>query len=191
MNLSKYMPKIRKGSRVIHRDLSFFFSGLVVIYAISGLVLNHKKDFNSDYVIKQHHITVSGSFPMAEAQIDKDIVLQWLQPLDEAKNYTRYYFPSEGQIKVFIKGGSSLVVDMQTGTALYESFKKRHVISAFNRLHYNPNRWWTAFSDIFVISLLVITLSGCILVKGPKGLWGRGGILLLAGILVPLAFILW
>ena len=126
---------------------------------------------------------------MAQEQLSKESVLEWLQPLGEEKNYTKHYFPTQTQMKVFIKGGSSLVVDMHSGAALYESFKRRHVISAFNRLHYNPNRWWTVFSDIFVVSLLIITLSGCVLVKGPKGLWGRGGIYLLAGILIPLAFI--
>ena len=30
----------RKWSRIIHRDLSFFFAGMILIYAISGIVMN-------------------------------------------------------------------------------------------------------------------------------------------------------
>ena len=33
----KWSSNIRKWSRLIHRDLSFFFSGMVLIYAIPEL----------------------------------------------------------------------------------------------------------------------------------------------------------
>lgn len=93
-------------------------------------------------------------------------------------------------MKVFIKGGSSLTVNTETGEAYYESVKKRPILSSLNRLHYNPNRNWTIFSDIFAVSLIVITLTGLVMLKGRKGFWGRGGIEFAAGILIPLAFIL-
>jgi hypothetical protein len=92
-------------------------------------------------------------------------------------------------MKAFIRGGSSLVVDMRTGEAVYESVKKRPLLSVMNRLHYNPGRWWTVFSDVFAGSLVLITLTGLVMVHGGKGLWGRGGIELVAGILFPLLFI--
>lgn len=189
MNKSSKWTGLRKWSRTIHRDLSYFFAGVIFIYAISGLLLNHKKDFNADYSIRQEKIQISGNFPKPPADFTKDYVLTLLQPLDEAQNYTKHYFPNEQQMKVFIKGGSSLVVNMENGQALYESVKKRPVFSALNRLHYNPGQWWTIFSDIFAVSLILITVSGMIMMKGPKGLWGRGGIELLAGIVIPLAFI--
>ena len=39
----KWSSSIRKWSRLIHRDLSFFFAGMVLIYAISGIVMNHQE----------------------------------------------------------------------------------------------------------------------------------------------------
>ena len=183
------MPSVRKWSRTIHRDLSYFFAGVILIYAISGICLNHKKDFNSDYSIKQQQLQIPGNFPKTQSDFTKDYVLTLLQPLSEEGNYTKHYFPNENQMKVFIKGGSSLVVDINNGKALYESIKKRPVFSALNRLHYNPGKWWTIFSDVFAVSLIIITLSGLILVKGPKGLAGRGAIELAAGILIPVLFI--
>lgn len=50
MSQKSYSDIIRKWSRLLHRDLSFFFAGILMIYAISGFMLNHKKDFNSDYL---------------------------------------------------------------------------------------------------------------------------------------------
>lgn len=58
------------------------------------------------------------------------------------------------------------------------------------KLHYNPGRWWTWFSDIFAVALMVITLTGLFMLKGNKGLWGRGGIELLIGIAIPILFVL-
>lgn len=185
---SPLMIKIRKWSRGIHRDLSFLFSGVILVYAISGFCLNHKSDFNSDYKVTNTDLQLEGSFPQAE-QVDKAFVIDLLKQIDQQQNYTKHYYPKEGQMKVFIKGGSSLMVNMQTGAAHYEHLQKRAFLSALNRLHYNPARWWTWFSDIFAISLVVITLTGIIMVKGPKGLWGRGGIELLIGIAIPLFFL--
>ena len=152
----------RKWSRVIHRDLSFFFSGMVLIYAISGIVMNHRDSINPNFTVKQQEYVLSEPLP-AKAQINKKTVLSLLEPLGEAGNYTKHYFPREEVMKVFLKGGSSLQVNIQTGAAVYESVKKR--------------------------PLIVITLSGMFMLKGKNGIIGRGGIELLAGILVPLLFL--
>lgn len=189
MPLKPFLPTLRKWSRNIHRDLSFLFSGVIFVYAISGIALNHKKDFNSDYDITLQDLQIPGDFPKQPSDFTKAYVLTLLESLKEEQNYTKHYFPNERQMKVFIKGGSSLVVDMKSGKALFESVRKRPVLSALNRLHYNPGKWWTIFSDVFAVSLLVITVSGMIMLKGKKGLWGRGGIELLIGIAIPLSFI--
>ena len=82
------------------------------------------------------------------------------------------------------------MVDVATGQAVYESVKPRLVIAPMVRLHFNPGGWWTWFADAFSVCLILITLTGLWMVKGPKGLWGRGGIELLVGILIPLCFLL-
>lgn len=181
---------IRKWSRIIHRDLSFFFSGVILVYAISGIFLNHRRDFNPNYIIKKYTFVVDGTLPLAKSDFsEKRIKNELLTPYGESKNYTKHYFPEEQTMKVFLKGGSSMVVNMQTGQGVYESVKKRPVFSSLNRLHYNPNRWWTIFSDVFAASLIIITVTGLIMNKGRKGIMGRGGIELIVGIVIPLLFI--
>lgn len=189
MTFRSVLPALRKWSRHIHRELSFFFSGVILIYAASGFMLNHKDDFNADYEIRRQSFRVENP-PADRSSWSRERVLSLLEPLGEQKNYTKHYFPDDYQLKVFLKGGSSLVVNIRSGEALYESVRKRPLWSGLNQLHYNPGRWWTVFSDIFVFSLAVITLTGLIMVKGKKGLWGRGGIELLAGILIPVLFLL-
>ncbi len=187
---SNFIKKLRKWSRIFHRDLSFFFAGVIIIYAISGFVLNHKKDFNSDYSITLHNFNLTGNYPLLKTNFTEDHVLSILEPYDETHNYTKHYFPNDSTLKVFLKGGSSLVVDLTNGNGLYEQVRKRAIISQMNRLHYNPNKWWTLFSDIFAFALIVITVTGLIITRGKKGLWGRGGIELIIGIIIPLVFMM-
>ena len=92
-------------------------------------------------------------------------------------------------MKVFLQGGSNLLVDVKTGEAVYESVTRRPLIGAMSHLHYNPGQWWTYFADIFAIALIIITLSGIIMLKGNKGIIGRGGIEVIVGILIPILFL--
>lgn len=187
---STVLGRVRRLSRWLHRDLSYLFAGALLVYAISGICLNHKRDFNSDYIIRLKKYTVNRPLPAQKEDWTEAYVFGLLDPLGERGNYTKHYFPDENTVKVFLKGGSSLVVDRQSGAARYESVRKRPFFSALNRLHYNPSRAWTVFSDVFATALIVITVTGLVMVKGPKGLWGRGGLELLAGIAVPVVLFL-
>ncbi len=83
-----------------------------------------------------------------------------------------------------------MFVDTRTGEAVYESLKRRPLLSDMVKLHYNPGRWWTVFSDVFAVCLILITLTGLVMVKGSKGFWGRGGILFIIGIVIPVLFLM-
>ena len=184
----KWSSSIRKWSRIIHRDLSFFFAGMVLIYAISGIVMNHRDTINPNFSITRKEYKIAENLP-DKAGMNKEKVLTLLEPLGETANYTKHYFPQADVMKVFLKGGSNLLVNVKTGTAVYESVTRRPLIGAMSRLHYNPGQWWTCFADIFAVGLIIITLSGVIMLKGNKGIIGRGGIELIAGILIPIFFL--
>lgn len=179
----------RKWCRIIHRDFSYLFAGMILIYALSGILMNHRGSLNPHYSVEVKEFKISQDLTDKE-KLDKTRVLDILQPLDEAGNYTKHYFQKDGRMKVFLKGGSSLVVDTQTGDAVYERLERRFLLSDMVKLHYNPGRWWTTFSDLFAVSLVLITLTGLVMVKGPKGFWGRGGILFVIGILIPILFLM-
>ena len=180
---------LRKYARFLHRDLSYFLAGIIIIYAVSGIAMNHRNTFNAHYSVEKIEQKLSEPLP-AQADMTKRDVVKLLAQFEEDGNYTKHYFPQPGVMKVFLKGGSSMVVDLSHQHLVYEKLTQRPLLSAFTRLHYNPGRWWTYFSDFFAIGLLLITFSGLIMIKGKKGLWGRGGVELLIGILIPILFFL-
>ena len=181
--------RLRRWARIIHRDLSYFFAGVVIIYAVAGIVLNHKRDFNSDYSIRRSEVQLPGTFPQSQ-EVDSQTAREMLRAVDPDARYAKHYASGEDRIKIFVAGGSILEVELQSGKAVYEKLSRRPIISSMNRLHYNPNRWWTRFSDVFAVSLLLITLTGLVMVPGRNGLKGRGGIELAAGIAIPILFLL-
>ena len=186
--MRSFKDNLRRWSRTIHRELSFFLSGMVLIYAISGLVMNHRDTINPHYSVSRTELTIKEK-PIPN-NISRQSIEAIMQQIGVSEQYTKHYFPKENELKVFLKGGSSLVIDLASGKTIYESLHRRPLLSPMTRLHYNPGRWWTWFADFFAIGLIVITLTGVIMLKGKRGLWGRGGLELLAGILLPILFLL-
>ncbi len=50
--------KWRKWNRAVHRDFGYFFFGMVIIYALSGIAINHLDDWNPNYVVITEDITI-------------------------------------------------------------------------------------------------------------------------------------
>ena len=188
MKSGKTGTTLRKWSRIIHRDVSFFFAGMMLIYAISGIVMNHRQSFNPNYSVERHSYMLNTAIP-SQADISKEDVLKLLEPIGAAENYTKHYFPEEGQMKVFLKGGSNYWLNLKTQEVVYEKLTPRPILIALTKLHYYPGRWGTYFADFFGIALILITITGIIMLKGNKGIWGRGGIELVIGLLIPLLFL--
>ena len=55
--------RLRRWSRNVHRELSFFFSGMLLIYAVSGLVMNHRDTINPNYSVEQRRYVVGEPLP--------------------------------------------------------------------------------------------------------------------------------
>ena len=84
--------KWRKWNRAIHRDFGYFFFGMSVIYGLSGIALNHMRDFNPSYVITRDEIFVD--LPANPYSLEKSEVLLILEDIGEEGNYKKHYYPS-------------------------------------------------------------------------------------------------
>ncbi len=179
--------RFRKYCRVAHRDLSYIFAGMLLVYAISGIALNHKNSFNSQYAISRTEYRFT---PTTQASATQAQIASWLAECGMQGQELQHYFPDANTLKVFLRGNSSLVVNLNTGVGTLEQVRKRPILGSLSKLHYNPGKAWTVFSDIFAGALVVIVLSGLLMLKGKHSLWGIGGIEFLIGVAIPLLFIL-
>lgn len=181
------MKTLRKWSRILHRDIGYFFIGTSLIYGISGIALNHLKDWNPNYSVEQ--VQFQTEIPMGKSDAIKDNIQTLLEKIAPRETYKQHYYPQKDLIKIFLNGGSSVVVNTETGKGQAEFLNKRRVFYESNYLHYNPNRWWKWFSDIFAGALILFAITSLFMVRGNRGIRGTGGIYTVLGIVVPLLFL--
>jgi len=105
------------------------------------------------------------------------------------QEFKTYYFPSGNSLTIFINGGV-IHLNVATGEGVIEKISKKPFFYQINFLHYNPGKWWKYFSDIFCLSLITVTITGLFIIKGKNGITKRGAILTIAGILLPIIFLL-
>jgi len=186
---SPTMIAIRKWSRILHRDIGFFFVGTTIIYGLSGLALNHMNDWDPSYSIDIKQIKTE--LNLSKSDFTKVNLDKFLEETNTKEDYKNHYYPDEKTLKVFLKGNSSIVLDTKTGIAEAELVRKRLVFYEANLLHYNPTRWWTWFSDIFAGALILFAITALFMIKGKKGAWGRGGVYIILGIIIPIIFLIY
>jgi hypothetical protein len=182
------MKALRKWSRILHRDIGYFFIFTSLIYGISGIALNHMSDWNPNYSVELKHFTTN--LDLGNTSFVKTNILKLLDNIDDSDNYKKHYYPNKSQLKIFLKGGSSIIVNVKNGNGTAEYLKRRPVFYESNFLHYNPNRIWTWFSDAFAAALILFSITSLFMVKGKKGIIGRGGIYLVLGIIIPIVFLM-
>lgn len=177
---------ISKLNRITHRDIGYLIAGLTIIYSISGIALNHKHDWNPNYIIESREFKTEINF--TRETLDKDVARNILMNVPGNPVYKTWYFPSGNILTIFVEGGS-VRINARTGEGVIERISKRPIFYQINFLHYNPGRWWKYFSDIFCIALITVTLTGLFIIKGRNGITRRGAILTAIGIILPLLFL--
>lgn len=179
--------KLRKWNNILHRDIGYFFVVMTIVYALSGIALNHINDWNPNYIINREKI--STSVRGTKSDISKESILKSLQEFNLDDEYKSHYFPSDSRLKVFIDDGS-IDIDFKTGAAVIETIKRRPIFYEVNYLHYNPGGLWMWFSDIYAVSLILLAVTGLFVLKGKKGIMGRGWKFGLAGLIIPVLFLI-
>jgi len=168
-----------------HRDVGYFFAGLTVIYAVSGVALNHIDDWNPNYVIRTEAVEV-GVLPFGEpAELGAEI-LERMKITEEPNSIVRM---SPDELKIFLEQ-RTLTVMLPGGRVVDEHARRRYAFFEVNYLHLNHGKgFWTWFADLYAVGLLVLACTGIFIITGKKGLGGRGRRLLIAGLAIPIIYL--
>jgi uncharacterized protein len=179
--------KIRRLLRILHRDLGYFIVGMTIVYALSGIFLNHRHDFNPDYKI--YFIDFQTEIGPG-SDVDEKMLRNILAELDHDVVFKKHYITNQGNIKVFIENGE-VVINSETGEGTMNYLQRRPIIFEMNLLHKaSIGTLWKWVSDGMAVILLFVAVSGLFLLKGKRG-FGRWGLWwTIAGIVVPLFFAL-
>jgi uncharacterized protein len=180
MNLSKL-------NRITHRDIGYLIAGLTIIYAVSGIALNHKNNWNPNYIFDNRTFTTKTL--INRESFNNETALTILKEINAGSDYKTFHFPSGNKVTLFIDGGF-VQINSVTGEGVIEKISKRPLFYQLNFLHYNPGRLWKYFSDVFCVALILVTVTGLFIIKGKNGITRRGAILTIIGFILPLLFLL-
>ena len=172
--------KISHFLRVIHRDLGFFVVGITLVYAVSGILLNHLSGNDPAFRVESKIL----QFPAHLT--DNELSSIWLEDrgLPPLK---RVMHIDESRLRVFLEGGIG-EYNVSNGSLSYTLHQKRVLIYWINRLHYNKVKHWSPIADFFAGSLILLAVTGLFIVKGKRGLAGSGKWYLFVGILIPILY---
>ncbi len=172
----------RKLNNALHRDVGYLIVGLTIVYAVSGLAVNHRADWNPSYRVGKRALEIA---PIAATERD-EIVRQARSALSLGE--PRAVFRPDPQTLQLFYERESYSVDLPTGAVIVDGVRKRPVLWEMNQLHLNtPKGAWTWIADLYALALLFVSVSGLFVLKGKTGITGRGAWLTGAGIGIAVA----
>jgi hypothetical protein len=172
-------------NRAIHRDAGHLAVGLTFVYALSGIAVNHIKDWEPNFEDYQRQIELGG--PIAGS--DEAAAATAMERLGVKGPAQEIYRAAPDDLQV-IFDKRTLHVNTLTGHVLDEGQKPRFFLRVANWLHLNRGKQaWTIVADAYAAGLILLALSGILMMPGRKGLLGRGGILILVGAAVPAIYV--
>jgi len=180
--------KWRKWNNIIHRDLGYLCVGLTVVYAVSGVAVNHIRDWNPNFKITS---IASNIGPVTAIDLSSPGAIDdMLARVGETGSLRSMFRPDPDSLQLFMDDGTVVYVELSSGAVLRESVKSRVLLREANFLHLNhARRLWTFAADVYAVALVILAVTGLFVLKGRKGITGRGAWLTGAGILVPVIFL--
>jgi hypothetical protein len=170
-------------ARNLHRDLGYFYVGLIISFAFSGILMNHRDMWHPE------KYTVSTKAIQVTLPEDQEITEEFAEALGKKlgiEDTFRRHKVKEDVLKLSFEK-NDVEIDLKTGTGEIETFVKTPLISQTMKLHKNTSNWWIYYSDVFGLSLITIAVSGMLLITVGKNTFGnRGWKLAAAGLVVPL-----
>jgi len=181
---------IHKLNAILHRDIGYLAVGLTLVYAISGIAINHIANWNPNYKKIEQALQIEPlDINKSQEELAELACKQLELPMPRAT-----FQPNENTLQLLYggHGGRTYGVDLPTGKVIMQENQPRPVLYALNRLHLNaPKMLWTYIADLYSVSLIFLAISGLFIIKGKNGLLGRGAWLTSIGILIPLSYWIW
>ncbi|HVV83470.1 MAG TPA: PepSY-associated TM helix domain-containing protein [Kofleriaceae bacterium] len=179
----------RRWFRALHRDVGYVAVALVLAYGLSGLAVNHIADWNPSYRFAERSFDL-GALPAGTAAEQADAAALRLH-LDPAQ-VRGHYLESATDLRIFLDQGQEARLDTTTGRGRMKTVARRAVLFEVNALHLNNLKGvWTWVADLFAVALMFLAVTGMTMMKGARGLAGRGKWFVGAGLLVPASFVVY
>ena len=169
--------------RAIHRDVGYLAVGFTVIYALSGIAMNHIDDWDPSFNATEHSIKIA---PIADDATDEAAIKQVGDAAGLGKPSETYRAGDE--VRLEYENGAKVTAIGDTVTVQARSSRFFFRVAVW--LHATRGKQtWKYISDAYGVLLLYLAISGIFMIKGRLGLRWRGTLLVGVGLAAPLTYI--
>jgi len=172
--------------RNTHRDLAYFFLGLIIAFSVSGIFLNHRQSWNPRrYTYNKKEIVIP---PMQKEQVTDSFISAFTATNAIDDNLRRFAVDDKQVLRISYTS-NDVQIDLTTGQGKIETYRTTPLLGQMTQLHQDTSKWWIYYSDAFGIAMFTIACTGMFIEKGKNSFWKRGWWLALTGLAFPLIFL--
>lgn len=177
------LKRWRAWLRAAHRDLGYVAVGFTLIYAISGIAMNHIDDWDPSFHQREQTLTIE---PVPDEATDEEAARRVAAAAGLGAPASVYRAGDEVRLEYANGSKVTAIGDAVTVQARSDRFFFRAAVW----LHATRGKQaWKYISDAYAVLLLYLAISGLFMIKGRLGLRWRGAILVGAGIGIPVAYL--
>jgi hypothetical protein len=170
--------------RALHRDIGYLAVGFTVIYALSGIAMNHIDDWDPNFhatEITRKITPVPDDISDAEAARRVGEAAGLTGKIDDV-------YRAGDEVRLTYASGSKVTAIGDTVTI--QARRDRFFFRVADWLHATRGKQaWKFIADAYAVLLLYLAVSGIFMIKGKLGLRWRGALLISAGLAGPLGYI--
>ncbi len=172
--------------RNTHRDIAYFYLGLIIAFSFSGIFLNHRQDWHPRrYTYNSQEISLKKQ--VTKDEVNDAFIASFTEEFG-IKDPLRRYSVDGSTLKISYTA-HDVQIDLTTGKGKIESYRTTPVLGQMTKLHVDTSKWWIYYSDVFGVAMLIIAFTGMFIQKGENSFQKRGWKLALAGLIFPLIFL--
>jgi len=173
--------------RSTHRDIAYFFLGLIIAFSISGIFLNHRQSWHPrrySYNVKEITLPV----PLVKEQITDTFITRFTQEQAIEDNLRRFAVDDKNVLRISY-AMNDVQIDLTTGKGTIETYRVTPILAQMAQLHQDTSKWWIYYSDVFGLAMFTMAMTGMFIEKGKFSFRQRGWKLALLGMIFPLIFL--
>jgi len=171
--------------RAVHRDIGYLAVGFTVIYALSGIAMNHIEDWDPNFHATE---TTRKIAPIPDALSDADAAQQ-IAAIAGLTGKIDDVYRAGDEVRLTFASGSKVTAIGDTLTV--QNRRDRLFFRVADWLHATRGKQaWKFIADAYAILLLYLAVSGIFMIKGRLGLRWRGAALITVGLAAPLGYII-
>lgn len=174
-------------ARNTHRDIAYFFLGLIIAFSISGIFLNHRQSWHPrrySYAVKE----ISLPAPMMKEQVTDTFVTNFTSAQQIEDNLRRFSVDDKNVLRISYTM-NDVQVDLNTGAGKIETYRITPLLGQMTQLHQDTSKWWIYYSDVFGLAMCTLAVTGMFIERGKNSFQKRGWWLALLGLIFPLIFL--